>query len=238
MLIGLAVAAIVLRLAWWLWWWLPKQQVDRLRLTDAQARADVEDNFRKTAGQLLGGAAVLIGAGIAYVQFTQQQETAREQSVEQQRAARDLLISNQVSKGFEQLGSDKVPVRLGGIYALEGMMNTPSNMNQLVPETLCAFVGDETQPKTDKGPLDESRRGGGAKSERPPKSWLMTRVRAQLVDDRRQRLSGGLRDQLVLTILDQCRQQGTRRVFGALASQSKTKQKHNRSLNMARPSIS
>jgi len=35
LLIGLAAAAIVLRLAWWLWWWLPKQQVDRLRLPDA-----------------------------------------------------------------------------------------------------------------------------------------------------------------------------------------------------------
>ena len=145
MLIGLAVAAIVLRLAWWLWWWLPKQQVDRLRLTDAQARADVEDNFRKTAGQLLGGAAVLIGAGIAYVQFTQQQETAREQSVEQQRAARDLLISNQVSKGFEQLGSDKVPVRLGGIYALEGVMNTSEQYHHPVLEALCAFVRDGTK---------------------------------------------------------------------------------------------
>jgi hypothetical protein len=34
------------------------------------------------------------------------------------------LISGQVSKGFEQLGSDKPVVRLGGIYALEGVMNT------------------------------------------------------------------------------------------------------------------
>jgi uncharacterized protein YjbI with pentapeptide repeats len=47
--------------------------VDRLRLTirDPKARADVEDNFRKTIGQLIGGAAVLIGAALAYVQFSQ-----------------------------------------------------------------------------------------------------------------------------------------------------------------------
>ena len=57
--------------AWWLWWRLPKRQVDRLRLTirDPKARADVEDNFRKTIGQLLGGAAVLIDAALAYLQF-------------------------------------------------------------------------------------------------------------------------------------------------------------------------
>ena len=94
---------------WWLWWRLPKRQADRLRLTirDAKARADVEDNFRKTIGQLLGGAAVLLGAGFAYLQFQQQQ-----------RSAHDLLISNQVSRGFEQLGSDVTggafPRKVGG----------------------------------------------------------------------------------------------------------------------------
>ena len=43
-------AAVVALGAWWLWWRLPKWQVDRLRLTirDPKARADVEDNFRKT----------------------------------------------------------------------------------------------------------------------------------------------------------------------------------------------
>jgi hypothetical protein len=43
--------------AWWAWWRLPKRQVDNLRLQirDPKARADVEDNFRKTIGQVLGG---------------------------------------------------------------------------------------------------------------------------------------------------------------------------------------
>jgi len=92
----LSGAAIIVALgAWWLWWRLPKRQVDRLRhvIRDPKARTDVEDNFRKTAGQLLGGAAVLIGAGAACLQFQQQQTSAH-----------DLLISGQVSKGFDQLG--------------------------------------------------------------------------------------------------------------------------------------
>src|SRR5271167_493944 len=86
--------------AWWLWWRLPKRQVDRLRhtLRDPKARADVEDNFRKTIGQLLGGAAVLLGAGLAYLQFSQQQQASQRQFSQQQQAARELLISNQVAK--------------------------------------------------------------------------------------------------------------------------------------------
>ena len=114
---------------WWLWWRLPKWQVNRLALTirDPKARADVEDNFRKTVGQALGGAAVLIGAAFALFQFLQQQQAAQQQQQtaqnqfrQQQKAAHDLLISNQVSKGFEQLAGDKIEMRLGGIYALEG----------------------------------------------------------------------------------------------------------------------
>jgi hypothetical protein len=158
LIIAIAVIAALALLfgfgIWWLWWRLPKRQADRLRLTirDPKARADVEDNFRKTIGQALGGAAVLIGAGFAFFQFLQQQKTTQEQqqttrtqqqiaqsqlllqqqaalqqqqaSLQQQQAAHDLLISNQVSKGFEQLAGDKLAMRLGGIYALEGVMNT------------------------------------------------------------------------------------------------------------------
>jgi hypothetical protein len=131
--------------AWWAWWRLPKRQVNSLRLQirDPKARADVEDNFRKTVGQLLGGATVLIAAGLgasfAYLQFSQQQQ-----------ASHELLISNQVGKGFEQLGSDKDIVRLGGIYALEGVMNTSERYHQPILEALCAFVRDGTRNQGDR----------------------------------------------------------------------------------------
>src|SRR5262249_56056326 len=113
---GLLVMAI-----WWLWWRLPRRQLHKLdvQIHDPKARADTEDNFRKTVGQALGGAAVLIGAGAAYLQFTQQQQA----SSDQLQAAHDLLVSNQVSKGFEQLANkDSIVMRLGGIYALEGVI--------------------------------------------------------------------------------------------------------------------
>jgi hypothetical protein len=149
----LAGAVAVLALgAWWLWWRLPKWQVNRLRMTirDAKARADVEDNFRKTIGQLLGGAAVLLGAGFAYLQFQQQQQTSRLQSEQQQKAARELLISNQVAKGFELLGNKEkdITMRLGGIYSLEGVINTSEDYYRPIVEALCAFVRDNTKTNT------------------------------------------------------------------------------------------
>ena len=170
------LVAVVALGARWLWWRLPERQAktneaaatgepdvppifhalrhrlagrgcgdhDRLRLTirDPKARTDVEDNFRKI-GQLLLAAAALVGAGLAYLPFQQQQ-----------RSSHDVLISNQVAKGFELLGNkDKEPMqRLGGIYALEGVMNNSEDYHQPVLEALSAFVRVETKTETGEGP--------------------------------------------------------------------------------------
>jgi hypothetical protein len=149
LVVVLSVEAALLLLAaiWWLWWRLPKRQVHGLdiQIHDPKARADTEDNFRKTVGQALGGTAVLIGAAAAYLQFTQQQQAARDQL----QASHELLISNQVSKGFEQLGSKEVATRLGGIYALEGVIDTSDQYHQPVLQGLCAFVRESTKPKAE-----------------------------------------------------------------------------------------
>ena len=78
-------ALVLLAAIWWLWWRLPRHQVTRLsiQISDPKARADAEDNFRKTVGQALGGAAVLIAAGAAYLQFTQT-AASRSRSAHQQ----------------------------------------------------------------------------------------------------------------------------------------------------------
>jgi hypothetical protein len=142
LLVGFVIIiTITIAFSFWLYW--PRWQVDRLRATmpDTKARADVEDNFRKTAGQAIGGLAVLIGAGFAYLQFQGQQQ-----------ASRDLLISNQVAKGFELLGNkdNQLQQRLGGIYALEGVMNTSKEYYRPVLEALSAFIRDRAA-ETNKG---------------------------------------------------------------------------------------
>ena len=60
------VAVALLGVDLWLWWWFPRWQMRSITAADPKDRADIEDNFRKTIGQALGGIAVLIAAGIAY----------------------------------------------------------------------------------------------------------------------------------------------------------------------------
>jgi hypothetical protein len=142
------------RAAGWFWWRFPKSQVSRqkLQIRDPKARADVEDNIRKSISQLLGGAAVLFGAWLTYTQTQKTWETSHEQLISQQRqtqktlrASHDQLINQQVSKGFEQLGSNQIFVRLGGIYSLEYVMNNSKEYHQRALEALCAFVRDSSK---------------------------------------------------------------------------------------------
>jgi hypothetical protein len=95
----------------------------------ATARDPRSEEARRRRGQfpqdgrrLLGGAAGLIGAGFAYLQFSQAQQTSLDRSLARQKASQEQLVSNQVSKGFELLGNKDghIEQRLGGIYALEG----------------------------------------------------------------------------------------------------------------------
>src|ERR1700733_865844 len=59
-----------------------------------------------------------------------------------------LTIAIVVMKGSEHLASDKMVMRLGGIYALEGVMNTSEQYHGPVLEALCAFVRESTIGKT------------------------------------------------------------------------------------------
>jgi hypothetical protein len=45
-------------------------------------------------------------------------------------------------------GADNLTMRLGGIYALEGVMNTSPQYHGPVLEALCAFVRESTIGKT------------------------------------------------------------------------------------------
>jgi len=81
----LILIAIILIAIWLLWWQVPKSQVHGLHIY-GRDRGEIEDNFRKTITQLLGGLVVLAGAGFTYWQFRQPQ-----------RSNQALLFSNQIS---------------------------------------------------------------------------------------------------------------------------------------------
>ena len=156
--VAIVLAAVLSALA--AWWWLPKWQVARFRpeISDPKGRADVEDSFRKSIGQLIGGAAVILAAGLAYYQ-TQETLLAQYNQSERTLHAQDeqsklTISSQQISKGFELLSEkDSTPVkRLSAIYLLENVMKTAEHYNGSVIDALSAFVRVSTADNKDQGP--------------------------------------------------------------------------------------
>jgi len=169
--VGLGVGAL---LALAILWKVPEWQVGRVRRLDAKERFDRVNEARKTLAQILGGIVLLAGffgtwqnIKVAQKSVTVSQESAQE-ALE---VSRKGQITDRFTKAIEQLGAvddkgkKKLEVRLGGIYALEGIANESKELHWPIVEVLCAYVRVNA-PAPSKGdkPVSEAR-----KPRNPPK---------------------------------------------------------------------
>ena len=117
-------------------WSLPSL-LTRYPRVDAAARHTA---ITATRTGLAGILAVMgAGVGLAY--------TARTY-----RLSREGHITDRYTKAVEQLGSDKIEVRLGGIYALERLMRDSSTDQPTIVEVLAAYIRRHA-PRTTPAPV-------------------------------------------------------------------------------------
>jgi uncharacterized protein YjbI with pentapeptide repeats len=139
----------------WRFW----RGLDDLKRKD---RFAIKNDFIKTAAQILGGAFFLFGLYFTWQNLILTQEKYRADSfIAQEKQTTDLF-----TKAIEQLGSDKLEVRLGGIYALERIARDSEKDHWPIMEVLTAYVRENAAwpPET----LEE------AKKKRP---WAKARFR-------------------------------------------------------------
>jgi Pentapeptide repeats (8 copies) len=96
-----------------------------------------ENNARVTIAQIIGGLVVLLGLYATFRNI----EIARENL----RVAEVGKLTERFSKAVEMLGSDKLNVRLGGIYALERIARDSLKDHWTVIEVLTAFVREQSK---------------------------------------------------------------------------------------------
>ena len=100
---------------------------------------DIENEARKTLAYIMGGVLALIGIYMAHRRIR-----ALERQVqigqEQLQVAQEGQITERFTRAIEQLGSDKMAIRLGGIYALERIANDSDKDYWPIMETLTAYV--------------------------------------------------------------------------------------------------
>jgi Pentapeptide repeats (8 copies) len=116
----------------------------------ASKRASEIDTMRGYLIQI--GAGVLAAGALLYTALNFQ-------------LAREGHVTDRYTKAIEQLGSDRLDVRLGAIYALERIMIDSARDHPTIVEVLAAFVREHS-PAAAPGPDPDS--GGGQPEQHPP----------------------------------------------------------------------
>ena len=135
---------------------VPAWQVGRVRVgqdqpVEAYRLASLEDTYRRTLAQILGGLALLYG-----LYLTQRRIVATEDNV---RIAQEGQVTERFTRAIEQLGNDNLAIRLGGIYALERLAKDSEKDHGPIMEVLTAYVREQA-------PRQEEDTHNGA--EKPP----------------------------------------------------------------------
>jgi len=100
-------------------------ELKALKDLEVKERVGLKIEFIKTAAQILGGAFFLVTIYVAWQNLV----------VSQEKHKTDLF-----TKAIEQLGSEKLEVRLGGIYALERIARDSEKDHGPIMEVLTAYV--------------------------------------------------------------------------------------------------
>jgi hypothetical protein len=141
---------------------------------DAQERNQLE--AIKTAGTIVvgtGGAVALLLAArrqrsteIALKQKDRDQAHQERVAAATEADALERRVTELYTKAADQLGSEKAPVRLAGLYALERLAQANPSQRQTVVNVLCAYLRmpyqpPEEAPRADAGEQDGTDNGVG-----------------------------------------------------------------------------
>lgn len=115
---GAVLIAVVVVLPTWQVYWAFEAGLD-------SERQVLEDQYRRTVVQIVGGLALLTGLYLTYRRI---------------RATEEGQITERFTRAIEQLASEKLEIRLGGIYALERIAWDSRRDYRTCMQVLCAFV--------------------------------------------------------------------------------------------------
>ena len=155
---------------------IPKRQARNV--PDIKERIELENKLRATFAQILGGVILLFGIFFAWEEL----KSTRKFSNETLRVSEQGQITERFTRAIEQLGGDKLAMRLGGIYALERIANDSLKDHWQVMEVLTAYVREMAPLKVEKkksqiNELTEQRVGQSVERSEIGRSFIVTLVR-------------------------------------------------------------
>jgi len=127
---------LVLGILLLLLWEAPKRQLASWKASlEPRDLIELENDARRTWAQILGGLVILIG-----LYFTWQTVVISQEG----------QITERFTRAIDQLGSEKLEIRLGGIYALERIARDSERDHWPIMEILTAYVRENAPWNEDK----------------------------------------------------------------------------------------
>ena len=142
-----AICTLTLLLSLLVIWLLPKWQVSDLSSLTSRGLFDAENTARVTIAQIIGGILLLVGIYFTWWRIEEAEETRN--------VSREGQLTERFSRAVEHLGSERLEIRLGGIYALERIAHDSERDHWPVVEVLTAFVRENaswTGPSAESAP--------------------------------------------------------------------------------------
>lgn len=140
----LALSLLIVSGIGYFFWLVPSRELSSLRSSlQPKDYLELESAIRAGLAQAIGGTAILIGLFFTWrnIRATERNlETSYQASIKNLSLAQEGQITERFTKAIDQLGSDKLQVRLGGIYALERIARDSKPDHWAVVEILTAFV--------------------------------------------------------------------------------------------------
>ena len=128
----------------YLFWVLPTNELQNLKASlEPKAYLELRNTTRTGLAQAIGGTAILLGLFFSWrnIKATERNlETSHETAARNLAIAQEGQITERFTRAIEQLGSDKLQIRLGGIYGLERIARDSKQDHWPVVEILTAFV--------------------------------------------------------------------------------------------------
>jgi hypothetical protein len=157
----LAIIVVALAVGWVLFVpaadWLATHDVGHvrgaLRTSHLQTARDAARGRLLTFGAGLVAVIALIFTALNFYLLRRNSEQADQWQRRTHKLTEQGQVTDRYTKAIEQLGSDKLDVRIGGIYALERITHDSSRDYPTVMEVLAAFVREHSR---EQWPLPES----------------------------------------------------------------------------------
>jgi hypothetical protein len=119
--------------------WLPSFQVSQYEINNAATEASLENQYRATLAQILGGVAIGIGLYYTWRRIIIAEDNLKV-AQDNLRISQEGQITERFTRAIDQLGNEKMEIRLGGIYALERIAQESEKDYWPIMEILTAYI--------------------------------------------------------------------------------------------------